>query len=122
VPDYPPAALTAAAEAIERELMSGKDYSMAADSGEALARVALDAAAPILAEAVAQKVLTHANRRPGAGKVLTGMLGAWHRHFGIAARVAAGAFSTQEEEKRAVAEAIGRGDFVACDIPEVPDA
>ena len=44
-----PAAVLAAAAAIERELLSGKDYSMAQDSDEALARVALEAAAPILA-------------------------------------------------------------------------
>lgn len=49
----PAEAVTAAATAIERELMSGKDYAMAADSDEALARVALEAAAPVLAEAVA---------------------------------------------------------------------
>lgn len=40
----------AAAIAIERELLSGRDYSMAQDSDEALARAALEAAAPILAE------------------------------------------------------------------------
>lgn len=51
MPDIPPAAILAAAAAIERELMSGTDYSMAADSDEALARVALEAAAPILAAA-----------------------------------------------------------------------
>jgi hypothetical protein len=50
LPDIPPAAITAAAAAIERELMSGRDYSMAADSDDALARAALEAAAPLLAE------------------------------------------------------------------------
>jgi hypothetical protein len=50
--DLPAAAIQAAAAAIERELMSGTDYSMALDSDEALARVALTAAAPLLAESV----------------------------------------------------------------------
>jgi hypothetical protein len=50
----------AAATAIERELLSGRDYSMAQDSDEALARVALEAAAPILAEAWGV-----AKRKPG---------------------------------------------------------
>lgn len=54
MPEIPPEAVMAAAIAIERELLSGKDYSMAADSDEALARVALEAAAPILAEAAAK--------------------------------------------------------------------
>lgn len=50
MPDIPPEALRAAAAAIERELMSGRDYSMALDSDEALARVALNAGAPLLRE------------------------------------------------------------------------
>ena len=50
MPAIPSEAVMAAAIAIERELLSGKDYSMAQDSDEALARVALEAAAPILAE------------------------------------------------------------------------
>jgi len=49
--DIPQAAITAAASAIERELMGGTSYGFAMASDEALARVALEAAAPILAEA-----------------------------------------------------------------------
>lgn len=56
MPDYPEAAVTAAAEAIERELMSGISYGTHVDSDEALARAALDAAAPILAEEIARRV------------------------------------------------------------------
>jgi hypothetical protein len=52
VPDIPQAAVTAAAAAIEQELMSGRHYAMAEDSVEALARVALEAAVPVLAEAI----------------------------------------------------------------------
>ena len=36
-----------------------------------------------------------------------------------AARVAAGAFDTREDQLRKAAEAIARGDFIACN-PEVP--
>lgn len=78
----------------------------------------LDAAAPILAEAVAQKILEHSERQHprDPDHVPT----AWDRHFSIAARVAAMAFYTREDELRLAAEAIERGDFVACNPPEVP--
>lgn len=56
VTEIPPAAIMAAAIAIERELLSGKDYSMAQDSDEALARAALEAAAPLLVEAATQAI------------------------------------------------------------------
>ncbi len=130
MPDLPAAAVQAAAAAIERELMSGRDYSMAADSDEALARAALEAAAPILAEAVAQKILAHMEgfgpRKPrGALEPVidTGRdYRTWRRYFGIAARVAAGAFDTREDQLRKAAEAIERGDFIACAGHEVPGA
>ena len=48
--EIPQAAITAAAAAIEREVMAGRDYSTVADEDEALARAALEAAAPVLAE------------------------------------------------------------------------
>jgi hypothetical protein len=128
MPEIPPEAIMAAATAIERELLSGRDYSMAQDSDEALARVALEAAAPILAEAVAQKILTHMEgfgpRKPAGALEPVSSTGrdyrAWRRHFGIAARIAAGAFYTREDELRLAAEAIGRGEFIGCNIPEVP--
>lgn len=120
MPDLPAAAIQAAAAAIERELMSSTDYPMALDSDEALARVALEAAAPILADAVAQAILAHAERQHprDPGHVPT----AWDRHFSIAARVAAGAFSTDEDDLRMGAEALAAGNHMACDPPEVPDA
>lgn len=64
----PGEAVMAAATAIERELLSGKDYSMAQDSDEALARVALEAAAPILAGAWG--VLREGERRRSDGYAL----------------------------------------------------
>jgi hypothetical protein len=86
------------------------------DSDEALARVALEAAAPILAEHIAQAILAHAERQHPRDK--DHVPSAWHRHFSIAARVAAGAFYTRGDELTLAAEAIGRGDFIACEIPE----
>jgi hypothetical protein len=89
------------------------------------ARAALEAAAPLLAETIAQKILAHMEEH-GPGPASPGvtlhetMRRAWRRHFGIAARVAAGAFHTREDGLRLAAEAIERGDFIGCVIPEVP--
>jgi hypothetical protein len=89
------------------------------------ALVALEAAGPVLAEAVAQKILAHmeahgpAPEAPGVTRHEV-LRRAWRRHFGIAARIAAGAFHTREDELRLAAQAIERGDSIACDIPEVP--
>ena len=90
-----------------------------------VADAVLDAAAPLLAEAVAAKILAHMEAhgpKPEAPGVTRheALRRAWRRHFGIAARVAAGAFYTDADLKRLAAEAIERGDFIACDIPEVP--
>ena len=55
MPDaIPPAALLAAGSAIRDELRSSREVEP-----DALARAALEAAAPLLAEAVAQKILAH---------------------------------------------------------------
>lgn len=123
---YPPEALAAVSLAIHRAacpLRDDPDHDCARDAAlEELviprARAALDAAAPLLAEAVAQAILAHAERQhPRDPEHIPT---AWHRHFSIAARVAAGAFDTREDQLRMAAEAIGRGDFIACGIPEVP--
>lgn len=120
MPEIPDEAVTAAGQAI-RHLNAGRP--------EDFARVALEAAAPILAETVAQKILAHMEgfgpRRP-RGPLETSLAGiggayrAWRRYFGIAARIAAGAFDTREDQLRKAAEAIERGDFIACNIPESP--
>lgn len=120
MPDYPPEALAEAEAAISHELRSSREVEP-----DALARAALDAAAPILAEACAQKIVAHMEEHgPGVASPGTtlyeAMRRAWRRHLGIAARVAAGAFDTREDQLRMAAEAISRGDFIACDIPEVP--
>ncbi len=120
MPDYIPAALAAAEAALYDELRSCREVEP-----DRLARAALEAAAPLLAEDIAQKILAHmeahgpAPASPGVTLHET-MRRAWRRNFGIAARVAAGAFYTREDELRLAAGAIERGDYVACDIPEVP--
>ena len=119
--NVPAEAVQAAAEAIRHEWKSSRDFS-----AEESARAALEAAAPVLAEAVAQKILAHmeahgpAPEAPGVTRHEV-LRRAWLRHFSIAARVAAGAFYTADDLKRLAAEAIERGDFIACNIPEVPD-
>jgi hypothetical protein len=88
------------------------------DRWRIVSRITLEAAAPILAEHIAQAILAHAERQHPRGKdhVPT----AWDRHFSIAARIAAGAFYTREDELRLAAEAIERGDVMWCNPPEVP--
>jgi len=123
VPEFPvpEEAAALAADAIRREMRASRDIDP-----EDIARVALEAAAPVLAEAVAQKILAHmeahgpAPEAPGVTRHEV-LRRAWLRHFSIAARVAAGAFYTADDLKRLAAEAIERGDFIACNIPEVPD-
>ena len=121
MPDaIPPAALLAAGSAIRDELRSSREVEP-----DALARAALEAAAPLLAEAVAQKILAHmehfadpaVERLPLAASLRAGAL---RRHFQAAARIAAGTFDTREDQLRMAAQAIERGDWVRCDIPEVP--
>jgi hypothetical protein len=117
VPDYPEAALDAAIEALKQ-----RSAQEPGSPGESAARwhavVALDAAAPLLADACATAILAHMNAYgPHEGPLLSG----WRRHFGIAARVAARAFTTRDEELRTAAEAVKRGDYAVCDIPDVPD-
>ena len=133
MPAIPEAPLLAAALAIHRAacpLRDDPDHDCARDAAheEMLmprARAALEAAAPLLAEAVAQKILAHmehfadpaVERLPLAASLRAGAL---RRHFQAAARIAAGTFDTREDQLRMAAQAIERGDWVRCDIPEVP--
>ena len=123
MPEIPPEIHVAVQKAFWDTMKSyGLDYS---DPAWHSLRAALDAAAPMFAEAVAQKITAHKEAHgpqpasPGLTLHAT-MRRAWHRHFGIAVRVAAGAFDTREDQLRQAAEAIERGQFIACDIPEVP--
>lgn len=83
--DYPASALAAAEAAIRDELKSSREVEP-----DALARAALDAAAPVLADKIASAILRHADEnepKPGSAGYL-----AWHRHFEAASAIAAKAF------------------------------
>ena len=114
MPEVPDAAVEAAVEAVL------KQPGLAAEDLRPwvkwISTTVLEAAAPVMAEAVAQRILAHMDAHgPQAGTPLGGQVRrAWRRHFGIAAQVAALAFSTPEDVKRMAAEAIGRGDYLAC--------
>ena len=109
--DWPEEARVAAVKAID-----ATGVLVTAPMAMRLATDILDAVAPILAEAGAQKILGHAERQHprDPDHVPT----AWHRHMDIAARVAAGAFWTREDQLRMAAEAISEGRFIACHPPE----
>lgn len=111
MPDVPAESIKAAERAIDAAMVD-PDFRVER-SAVGLARVAVEAAAPILAEAVAAKIEAHraewSQARPGQ-LVPT----AWDRHMKIAARVAAWAFSTDDDKKRMAAAAITRGDAIIC--------
>ena len=116
MPDIPAPALDAAERAIiEAATDFGHDDIVAGPSGD-LARAALEAAVPILAEAVAQKILAHRDNH-GPEQHTRGYL-SWRRYFTIAAQVASLAFSTEQDLKRMAAEALAPGNYVACPAPE----
>ena len=127
MPDYPPEIYAKAAGAITRELLSYQRHDTWMDSDEALARVALDAVAADLGEAVSAKILEHMEARgpkrlPAANDDLVNRpRNAFRRHFGIAARVAAHAFLTEGDKMRLAAEALAVGQFAACRLPEDGD-
>ena len=114
VPDIPPEVHVAYQKAFWDRMKSfGYGYS---DPVWHSLNAALAAVAPMFAEACAAKILEHAERQHprDPDHVPT----AWHRHFSIAARVAAGAFDTREDQLRMAAQAIERGDFAWCPSPE----
>jgi hypothetical protein len=78
------------------------------------AREILDAAAPLLAEECARAVEAHMEKHDPAG--WPGVT--WRRHFRIAARAAAGAFTTEAESKQQAVEALASGNYLACTLPE----
>jgi hypothetical protein len=111
VPDYPQETVTAAASAM-CEL-----HDLDPRWAETLAGAALDAAAPLLAEACAQAVIKHMETHGPAGRNT-----AWRRYMKIAARVAAGAFTSHDEVRRMAARVIAAGNYVACTIPEAGES
>ena len=126
--EIPEGAISAAAKAIHRDACpTDEDHDVTGiDRRRAVA--ALEAAAPLLAEAVAAKILDHMEEYiadPDTTRLTrVSEVGnrAARRHFRTAAQIASLAFSTREDQLRMAAEAIERGDVIVCDIPEVPDA
>lgn len=118
MPDIPASSLATGIEAVYGVYAKRGWNKPAPWWAEEVSAAVLEAATPLLADEIAQKILEHAERQHprDPDHVPT----AWHRHFSVAARVAAGAFSTDEDMKRLAVEAIEREDWIRCDIPEVP--
>jgi hypothetical protein len=117
MPDIPAPVLAAAAEAIMTAANMNDDEPERFEA-RTLARAALEAAAPLLAEAVARKITAHRDDRWPSGCI--GSQPA-RRHFRTAAQIAGLAFYTDEDMKRLAAEAIAAGNVAWCGVPEVPD-
>lgn len=120
MPDLPETAIQHCAEVMFRQYESeyNADHLTWRDFADP-ARAILDAAAADLGEHVAGKILAHMDKYHPAGG---SRLNPWRRHFSTAARIAAWAFLTEDDEKRLAAEAVARGDFAVCAIPDgVPD-
>lgn len=120
MPDYPEAAVTAAADdltawMIKHGWMPGLPPGQVREVCASATTRVLDSAAPILVAEVARKILAHAEEHwpdgRQAGKVP-------RRQLQVAAQVASRAFSTREDELREIAAALVRGDYLARDIPE----
>lgn len=112
--DIPASALAAAADAI---MAAGNMNDDEPERFEArnLARAALEAAAPLLADKIARKILAHADDRWPSGCI--GSQPA-RRHFRTAAQIAGLAFYTDEDVKRLASEAIAAGNVAWCGVPE----
>lgn len=118
----PEEAVTRAADAIT---IAANHFEAGETESSALrfARAALEAAAPMLADEIARKILAHMEEHiADPAKVRLTRVNevgnrAARRHFRTAAQIAGLAFCAEEDMKRLAAEG---GDYVRCDIPEVP--
>lgn len=113
MPEIPEAAIAAALAARAHALSDRPDPMVLSD--ETLMRLTLEGAAVELGQHVADKILGHleAHWPPEPGRAAIS-----RRLFGIAARVAARAFLTEDDLRRRAAEALARGDFLGCVIPQ----
>jgi hypothetical protein len=118
-PDRKAEAVAAVQRAIEAA-MSDPEFRIGL-SAAGLARAAVDAAAPILADAIGRKILDHMETHGPDASGSWAARNAWRRHFNIAAQVANFASSTDADIARAAAEAFTRGDAVVCTGPETGD-
>lgn len=122
MPDVPDEAVRAALAA-RADLLSDRPYPMVL-SEETLTRLMLEAAAPAMANHVAGAILAHMEAREPKTRLLGGTPAyqdrrrAWRRYLRTAAQVASLAFYTAEDVKRLAAEALARGDYLACPAPE----
>ena len=91
VPDIPPAAIAAAESAI-RDAFPGEFGKPGMPEPDALARAALEAAAPILAGEIAQKITEYAAEHEPDARTAEEMMrrSAWRGHFHTAAHIALG--------------------------------
>jgi hypothetical protein len=102
VPDIPPEVYAAVDAALDG--LPQPESQFERDRWRITSRAALDAAAPILAEAVARKIREHMETW---SPTLTGaQLSRWRRHMGIAARIAELTFTTRDELIRDTAASI----------------
>ena len=104
MPDYSPEIYRKAAEAVERELMSGTYYDTHVESEDALARAALDAVAEDLGNAVAAKILGGLKFYADPDKIRLpqthdASARALRRHYQAAARIASWAFLGDDDLK-----------------------
>jgi len=115
MPNLPDNAVQAAAEVLFRDYESqySADHLTWRDFA-GLAREALGAAAPAMAEHAAQAILAH---RDAHGPADGASRRRWRRYLGVASQVVSFAFSTEEDKKRLAAQAIADGNYVAC--PEI---
>jgi hypothetical protein len=121
MPEVPEEAVRLALAAYAREAYCDGEPI---EGDERVIRCALEAAAPVMAEAVAEKITAHKYAHEPKGPLIGGRSAeeqrrrTWRRHLGIAAQVAALAFSTPEDLKREAAGALNRGDYAACWLDE----
>jgi hypothetical protein len=124
MPDVPKPAISAGAEAVN-EAHAKRGWNKPAPWWtEEVATAVLEAAVPLLAEAVAQKILAHMNEHiADPAKVRLTRVAevgnrAARRHFRTAAQIAGLAFYADEDMKRLAAEAIAAGNVAWCVVPE----
>lgn len=110
MPEVPDDAVQAAAVALQAIIDPAGMREM--DVYRAHARKILEAAAPALAGRASRAILAHMEahgpKEDGTARRK------WRRHFGIASRVAAVAFSAREEVLREAARVFAEGDYDAC--------
>ena len=124
MPDIPEDALEAATDEVTRwmleyDWMTGLNAEQVRSVSRDAVTRALEVAAPTLGEHAASKILAHMEAHGGQD---FRRRHAYRMHMQTAARIAAGAFLAEDDLDRLAVEAIVRGDYIACEIPEVPDA